>query len=115
MMSPDDRSTAYRSHVDLDELDFRHPLPHRFLDEVMRWPAERMREHQEMLFADIVKRAWTNPFYQQLWTKAGIGRGDIRGLDDIPHLPVVTHHDLRDSLARCSPFGVHANQAFESR
>lgn len=114
-MSPDDRRIAYRSHVDSDDLDFRHPLPHRYLTEVARWPAERMREHQEFLFADVLKRAWANRFYQAFWGDAGIEPGDIRGLDDLSRLPVLTHHDLRKSLAECSPFGVHARQAFESR
>jgi len=115
MTTADGRTNAYRSHVDFDDLDFRHPLPHRFIAEVMRWSPERMREHQEVLFADIVRRAWANRFYQEFWGRAGIEPGDIRGLDDVARLPVITHHDFRKSLVQCSPFGVHASQAFESR
>ena len=115
MTTADGRTNAYRSHVDFDDLDFRHPLPHRFIAEVMRWSPERMREHQEVLFADIVRRAWANRFYQEFWGRAGIEPGDIRGLDDVARLPVITHHDFRKSLVQCSPFGVHASPAFESR
>jgi phenylacetate-CoA ligase len=113
--SMDGRAIAYRNHVDFDDLDFRHPLPHRFITEVMRWSAERMREHQEILFADVVKRAWENKFYQELWGRAGIEPGDIRGLGDVEGLPVITQDHFRKSLAECSPFGLHASQAFASR
>ena len=58
--SADGRAIAYRNHVDFGDLDFHHPLPHRFITEVMRWSAERMREHQEILVGEVVQRAWKN-------------------------------------------------------
>ncbi|MBN8957700.1 MAG: hypothetical protein J0H17_14185 [Rhizobiales bacterium] len=109
------RALAYRNFIDIDQLDAAYPLPHRFLIDVMRWSPERMRDHQDKLFADVLKRAWENDFYKAFWGDTGIQPGDIRGLADIEKLPVLSHHHFRKSLTEHPPFGLHAAPAFASR
>ena len=60
---------------------------------------------QEVQFAKQIERAWQIPFYRRRWNEAGIAKGDIRSLDDLPHIPPFTVHDLRDSIARDPPWG----------
>lgn len=106
---------AYHSFVDLKAIDTRYPLPRRFMSDMMKWSPERMRQHQEILFKEMVKLAWQNDFYKEFWGKAGIREGDVRSLDDLEALPVLSHKDFRKSLIEHPPFGLHGGQAFRAR
>lgn len=60
---------------------------------------------QEQRFRQVLRTAWRTPFYQRLWGAAGIGRGDITGLADLPALPVVDKDALMADVAAVPPFG----------
>jgi phenylacetate-CoA ligase len=68
-------------------------------------PREQLRALQNERFRRQIERAWEVPFYRRHWGNAGIGRGDIRSLDDLKHLPAFSVHDLRDSIDRHPPWG----------
>lgn len=44
-------------------------------------------------------------FYREKFRKAGLGPADVRTLDDLVHLPVVTKQELREEQAAHPPFG----------
>ena len=97
----------YFRQTDFEALFRKHPLPDEFERGMYRWPAERIREHQEMLFREVVANAWKNRFYRTKWGEAGIEAGDIRGLDDLPKLPVITVYDFKEAIEAEPPFGAH--------
>jgi phenylacetate-CoA ligase len=82
-----------------------HPLGEAFTGGVARLPHDALRARQERLFQRCVERAWEVPFYRRLWGRAGIARGDIRGLDDLAKLPIFSKSDLMASLAEHPPYG----------
>jgi phenylacetate-CoA ligase len=81
-----------------------HPVGDEFLAFARR-SRDELRAHQERLFVRCVDRAWRTGFYRRLWGAAGIERGDLRGLDDLPKLPVFDKSDIMASLAEHPPFG----------
>lgn len=53
--------------------------------------SEQLRKRNEQRFLYIFQRAYDkSPFYHRLYTEAGIKKEDIRSIDDIKKLPVVT-------------------------
>lgn len=97
----------YFRTTDFEEIYRRHPLPDDFVDGMYLWPDDRMRQHQEMLFRDVMAVAWTNPFYRDVWGKAGVEPGDIAGLDDLEKLPIVSVYDFKRAIEENPPFGLH--------
>jgi len=81
------------------------PLGKAFTDDFARRPRAAIRAHQDRLFMRCVQRAWEIPFYQRLWERHGVARGDIRSLDDIGRLPIFGKADLMQSLAEHPPYG----------
>lgn len=49
-----------------------------------------------------------SPFYQRKFAEAGIERGDIRGLGDLPKIPFTEKDELRKSQEDHPPLGFHA-------
>src|ERR1700733_5653350 len=84
----------YRS-LDFEALwrDFA-PAPD-FFESTYRRSRDELNALQNRRFLQQAKRAWEIPFYQRHWGNAGLGRGDIRGLDDLPRLPAFSVHDMR--------------------
>lgn len=82
-----------------------YPPAPAFYDSVARLSRDTIHQLQEQRFLAVVAKAWNVPFYARLWGAAGLKRGDIRALEDLPHLPVFTISDLRDSIERKPPFG----------
>jgi phenylacetate-CoA ligase len=106
-----DTHRTYWDEIDFAQMAAEHPIGDAF-QVFARKSRDEIRAHQERLFARCVARAWQVPFYQRLWGEAGIARGDIRGLDDLPTLPVFDKSDIMASLERAPPFGDFAG--FES-
>jgi len=95
----------YHKALDFPALWEEFPPPPDFLDRVHQLPAERILALQEHRFRQQIARAWEVPFYRLHWRRAGLDRGDIRGLADICRIPPYTVHHLRESIERCPPFG----------
>lgn len=65
------------------------------LSRAARFPPERLRALQDAGVRRIVAHAYaTVPYYRRLLDGIGAAPGDIRGVDDLVHLPVTTRTDL---------------------
>jgi len=95
----------YHRSLDFDALWRDYPPAPDYFDTTYRRSRDALRPAQEQRFQQQIERAWQIPFYQRLWAKAGIQRGDIRGLDDLTRLPTFSVHDMRESIARNPPWG----------
>lgn len=75
------------------------PFIRKYVDEVESLYAmspEQLRERNNRRFLEIFRKAYDrSPFYHSLYTAAGIGIDDIRSIDDIHKLPVVTKEMVR--------------------
>jgi len=64
---------------------------------------EILREIQSERLVKMVKRVYDNvPFYHQKMKEKGIEPGDVKGVDQLKHLPFTVKTDLRDNY----PFGL---------
>lgn len=64
-----------------------------------QWDVKRLRDYQNALFLSLFRRAFQkSAFYQNLYAEYGIRQSDIRSVDDIDKLPVVTKHEVRENL-----------------
>jgi phenylacetate-CoA ligase len=63
---------------------------------------------QEERLHRLFRRTWESvPFYQKRWKQGGVGPGDIRKLDDLQKLPIISKSDLESDLAANPPFGTY--------
>lgn len=95
----------YHRALDIEQLCRDYPPAPDCLRTTFRMSRDALRALQETRFLAQVRRAWSIPFYQRLWSAAGIRAGDIRSLDDLTRLPTFSVDDLRDSIERKPPFG----------
>jgi phenylacetate-CoA ligase len=71
-------------------------------------PRTRLREWQEQRVVSLYQRTWKHiPFYRRRWEKDGLGPDDIRSLDDLSKLPVISKGDFESDLAEHPPFGTY--------
>ncbi len=95
---------TYFNSVDWNTLQETHPIGDEFITFARR-SKDEIRNHQEKLFKNCVKQAWKIPFYQRLWSDAGVEEGDIKGLDTLNSLPMFDKSDIMESISREPPFG----------
>jgi phenylacetate-CoA ligase len=98
---------SYFDAIDIQALRQEFPIGSAFLERYQSLSPDALRQHQEAQFARQLKRAWQLPFYQRLWTQAGVQPHHIRGLDDLPRLPVFGKHEIMASIERHPPLGDH--------
>ena len=75
------------------------------VDTLRALSTDELRHRQEVRLGACVATAWRTPFYIRRWGDAGIGVGDIRGLDDLHALPIIEKADIMAALDRRPPFG----------
>jgi len=86
------------------------------MDPVERASREEIVALQESLLRMQLKHAWENvPFYRDRWAAAGIQPEQIRTLDDLRKLPVVTKADFDADLRAHPPFGTYQGNALPAR
>lgn len=69
-------------------------------------PRERIHRLQEERLRALFRRTWENvPFYRNRWERHGLGAEDMRKLEDLQHLPIVSKGDLEADLVAHPPFG----------
>jgi phenylacetate-CoA ligase len=79
--------------------NFYHP-------EVERMSRKALRELQNDRLRWQVRRCLArSEFYQEKFKKAGVKASQIRTVDDLVHVPMVTKQELRDEQVRHPPFG----------
>ena len=99
-----DYHNTYFNSVDWNKLQRTHPIDNEFVAFAQK-SRDEIRNHQERLFKSCVQRAWDIPFYTRLWKDAGIEKGDIKGLETLPSLPMFDKSDIMESISRNPPFG----------
>lgn len=73
--------------------------------ELETMPVDKLRALQSEKIKKQVKHVWDNvPYYKKLMEEKGITPDDIKGIDDIHLLPLISKKDLRDEY----PFGMLA-------
>ena len=72
--------------------------------ETMPWPQQRARL-EERLREFLPRVAASSPAWARLWSRAGVDLGEVRGLDDLPRLPVLRLEALRREQERRPPLG----------
>jgi phenylacetate-CoA ligase len=101
------RHATYFESVDIPRLMQEFPVGDAFTQRYRAMSPERLRDHQDALFARVLRRAWQLPFYQRLWGAAGAEPGDIRGVADIAKLPMFGKQEVMEAIARRPPLGDH--------
>ncbi len=77
---------------------------------------EVIRRLQEQRLCALFRRAWENvPFYRNRWERHGLGAGDIRKLEDLQNLPIISKADLEADLAANPPFGSYQGRYAAAR
>ncbi len=72
----------------------------------------QMKRYRDKAFKRIVKYAYTVPLYHDKYKKAGVHPSDIKGIDDIVKLPMVSKNDMRENFPdRILPVG-HNKEKF---
>src|SRR3990172_6649162 len=99
----------YHDAIDWPAFFREVPVPDVFAKTMWTWPRDQIRELQNKRFLKIVEVGWAHPFYKALWGKAGLEPGDIRSLDDIVKLPMITTDDIKQSEIDAPPFGLIHN------
>lgn len=74
----------------------RHLEYLRHLERTQFDPPEVVRTRQQEALRKTLRHAFdTVPYYRRAWTAAGLHPSDVKSLDDLKHLPVVTKADIR--------------------
>jgi phenylacetate-CoA ligase len=92
------RSGLYSLHWELRSRLERFGLTDglRFLVESERWPPERLRELRDTKLRTLVAHAYAHiPYYRVMMDQARVTPADVRGLDDLGRLPVMTKDILK--------------------
>ena len=95
----------YHRAAHLEQLLADHPVGDGFESFARNISRDELFARQDRLFQRCLTRAWQTGFYRRLWGGAGIEPGDIRGLEDLPRLPVFDKSDLMRSIESHPPFG----------
>ncbi len=88
-----------------DRIDIAYPkAPESFAVETA--PREQLRQWQEERLVSLYRRAWKHvPFYRKRWKNDALGPDDIRSLEDLSRLPVISKSDFESDLVEHPPFG----------
>lgn len=74
----------------------RHLEYLRHLERTQFDPPEDVRARQLESLRETLRHAFeTVPYYQRAWRAAGVHPSDVKSLDDLTHVPVVTKADIR--------------------
>jgi phenylacetate-CoA ligase len=100
MTSP--RAALYRLYWEArsraEGLGLTHAL--RALRESERWERARLDQLRDEKLARLVTHAWdASPGYRRLMEERGVRPGEVRGLADLPKLPILTKELLRERAA----------------
>lgn len=71
----------------------------RYINEVetlYEMSANELNARNESLFLELFRNAYdSSSFYHSLYTKSGIGKEDIKSIEDIKRLPIITKEDIK--------------------
>jgi len=89
-----------------EEGDRTKPFSESIWSQVEILPWERIKEIQLEKFQYLVKFAYENsPFYRKKWEESGIKPSDVKTLEDVAKLPVLTKEDFQRDQMENPPYG----------
>lgn len=91
--------------VDNQGLLNEFPIGSDFVSTFSKLSRDELFHRQGESFSRVLRRAWEVPFYQRLWSAAGIEAGDIKGIEQLDQLPVFDKKDLMRSIEDYPPWG----------
>ena len=78
------------------------PVIHRYISEIEQMyemDSDILRQRNEKSFLSLFRRAYDkSAFYKKLYHDAGITKDEIKSLDDIKKLPVITKEDVKQNV-----------------
>ena len=88
----------------------------RELEETQFLPAAVLREWQEERLRALISAACRDtPFYARRIAEAGVTPDEIRTVDDLRRLPIITKHEIRTRVSELRSRAVHASSLLEFR
>ena len=96
---------TYYESFDHKQMLEDYPLGDKFTSRFTAMTRKELKELQNKRFLNVVERAWQIPFYQRIWGNAGVKPEDIKSLDDISKLPLISKADIMDSVEQFPPIG----------
>jgi phenylacetate-CoA ligase len=84
----------------LEFLEGTRTLKYRkMLEESQWWPRDKIIELQNKRLRQLVKYAYKNvPYYRRIFDERGLKPSDIKGVEDLAKLPVLTKRLIRDNF-----------------
>jgi phenylacetate-CoA ligase len=92
------RATLYRLHWEARSraAGFGLMAALRLLDDTQRWERRRLEELRDQKLVRVVAHAYAaSPHYRRMMDERGVRPADVRGLADLPKLPILTREILR--------------------
>ncbi|TKB43277.1 phenylacetate--CoA ligase family protein [Thalassotalea mangrovi] len=96
---------TYFEAFDYQQMLTDYPLGDDMLSRFQGMSRDVLHVLQNQRFMQVVDRAWQIPFYQRIWGNAGVTPDDIRSLDDIEKLPLISKSDIMESVENFPPIG----------
>ena len=89
-----------------EEGDRARPFSDLCWSQVETLPLERLKEIQIERLKFLLNFTYErSQFYRQLWDSKKVRPSDVKGLEDLPKLPIVTKYDFEKDQAAHPPFG----------
>lgn len=67
-------------------------------EKIWKISSQRLKQLQDKAFKQMVKFAYTVPIYNKKYKELNIHPNDIKGIDDIRKLPIVSKNDIRNAF-----------------
>jgi len=92
-----------------EEGDRTKPFSDKYWSEIEVLPHQRIKEIQWKRFEVLLKFVYENsPFYRRKWDEAKVKPSDIKSLEDIVKLPIITKQDCAKDREEHPPYGTIA-------
>jgi len=66
------------------------------------WSVEKLREFQNARLRELIDHTYVNvPFYRDILDRSGITPKDIRRVEDLQKLPILSKNDIREGIRSC--------------
>ncbi|MBL41847.1 MAG: CoF synthetase [Rhodospirillaceae bacterium] len=99
------KNPTYFKQLNYEKMITDYPIGDNYENFLLSTSADEIRNIQEKRFLKLIERGWEIPFYQRLWKKSGLEKGDIRSIDDSIKIPSYSKTDLMKSIEDHPPFG----------
>ncbi len=67
----------------------------RDIDRLRRWDEHQLQSYQNKQVRNIMRKAFSTPLYHDTYKNAGISKDDIKTIDDLVKLPIVSKDDFK--------------------